>query len=233
MKNIEARGSRVLLNGANERTTMPVINVYNIKKEKVREIELPDEVFDVQVKEPVLHQVVTMQLAQRRSGNASTKNRSAVSGGGRKPWRQKGTGRARVGSTRSPLWRHGGVIFGPLPKDYFYKVPKAIRRLALKMALSSKYQADRLLVLDDFPMEKVKTKVFVSTIKALELESALFLVNEDRRQLHLSARNVPRFKVLKIEGLNVYDVLKHEHVVILEDSIGKITERLIYHERNA
>lgn len=212
---------------------MPVISVYNIKKEKVREIQLPDQVFDVQVKEPVLHQVVTMQLANRRSGNACTKSRSLVSGGGRKPWRQKGTGRARAGSSRSPLWRHGGVVFGPSPRGYSYKVPKTIRRLALKMALSSKYQTGMLLVLDDFPMEEVKTKVFATTVKTLELGSALFLVNEDRHQLELSARNVPRFKVLKIDGLNVYDILKHQHVVILEDSIGKITERLIDHERNA
>jgi len=212
---------------------MPVISVYNIKKEKVREIQLPDQVFDVQVKEPVLHQVVTMQLANRRSGNACTKSRSLVSGGGRKPWRQKGTGRARTGSSRNPLWRHGGVAFGPSPRGYMYKVPKTIRRLALKMALSSKYQTDMLLVLDDFPIEEIKTKIFAITVKTLELESALFLVNGDRRQLELSARNVPRFKVLKIDGLNVYDILKHKHVVILEDSIGKITERLIDHERNA
>jgi large subunit ribosomal protein L4 len=220
------------VHGPGERESMPLIDVYNIKKEKVREIQLPDQIFDVQVKEPVLHQVVTMQLANRRSGNASTKNRSLVSGGGRKPWRQKGTGRARAGSTRSPLWRHGGVVFGPSPRDYSYKVPKAIRRLALKMALTSKYRTDMLMVLDDFPLEEVKTKMFAAAVKALGLKSALFLVNGDRQRLELSARNVPRFKVLKIDGLNVYDILKHEHVVILEDSIGKITERLIDHERN-
>jgi large subunit ribosomal protein L4 len=212
---------------------MPVIDVYNINKIKIKEIQLPDEVFNVQVKEPVLHQVVLMQLAQRRSGNACTKNRAAVRGGGRKPWRQKGTGRARAGTTRSPLWRHGGVVFGPSPRDYSYKVPKAIRRLALKMALSNKCQEDKLLVLDDFPMEEAKTKVFANTVRTLELKSALFLVNEDRQQLYLSARNVPRFQVMKIDGLNVYDILKYEHVVLLEDSIGRITERLIHHERNA
>ncbi len=212
---------------------MAVTDVYNISREKIKEIDLPEDIFDVEVREPVLHQVVTMQLANRRFGNHSTKTRTEVSGGGKKPWRQKGTGRARSGSSRSPVWRHGGVIFGPKPRDYSYTVPKKIRRLALKMALSSRRQADKLLVLDDFPMEEIKTRVFVETMKRFELENCLILVNGDQEKLLLSARNVPRFKVLKIDGLNVYDILHYENLVLLEGCVGKIRERLLPNESNA
>ena len=212
---------------------MRVTDVYNIKKEKVKEVELPDEVFGVEVSEPVLHQVVTMQLARRRFGNASTKTRSEVRGGGRKPWRQKGTGRARAGTSRSPVWRHGGTVFGPKPRDYMYAVPKKVRRLALKMALSTRLQEEKLLLLDDFPMDEIKTKYFAGVIKTLGLNDGLILINGGYERLQLSARNVPKFKVLSVDGLNVYDILKYKNLVILEGCIGKIVERLLPDERHS
>ena len=212
---------------------MPVIDVFNIKKEKIKEIDLPDDIFNVEVREPVLHQVVTMQLARRRSGNACTKTRAEVRGGGRKPWRQKGTGRARSGTTRSPIWRHGGIVFGPKPRDYAYTVPKKIRRLALKMALSSRSQNEKLTVLDDFPVERIKTKDFLLAMNTLGIESGLILTGSDNDKLNLSARNAHNFKVLSVDGINVYDILNHEHLVVLEPCIGNIVKRLLPHEGNA
>ncbi|MBN2250511.1 MAG: 50S ribosomal protein L4, partial [Candidatus Altiarchaeota archaeon] len=139
---------------------MPVLNVYDIEKTKVAEVELNDRVFGAEVNEHILYEVVKMQLACKRQGTASTKTRSDVSGGGRKPWRQKGTGRARAGTSRSPLWRGGGTVFGPHPRDYSYKVPKKVRRAALKSALSMKVKEDKVIILRDFPMDEIKTKRF-------------------------------------------------------------------------
>jgi large subunit ribosomal protein L4 len=155
---------------------MPVVDVYDISRTKVGETTLRDDIFSIPVQGHILHEVVTMQLACRRSGTASTKGRSEVRGGGHKPWRQKGTGRARAGSSRSPIWRGGGVVFGPKPRSYAYKVPKKVRRLALKMALSSKLANGQLLILDQYPYDAPKTKEFVKVMENLQIDKALFII---------------------------------------------------------
>ncbi len=205
---------------------MPTVDIYNINKEKVGEADLTEDIYGVEVKGALLHEVVTWQLACRRQGNASTKSRGEVKGGGRKPWRQKGTGRARAGSNRSPLWKGGGVIFGPKPRSYAYTLPKKVKRLALKMALADKLAAGRLLVLDDYPGQDPKTKDFVQVLKAFEMEKALFITPEDHRVLQLSARNVPYVQVLPTAGLNVYDILRHEYLVLLKPALTRIEARL-------
>jgi large subunit ribosomal protein L4 len=205
---------------------MPTIDVLNINKEKVGEVELQEEIFGVPVRGHVLHEVVTWQRACRRAGTASTKSRGEVRGGGKKPWRQKGTGRARVGSNRSPIWRGGGIIFGPKPRSYAYTLPKKVRRLALKMALSSKLQAGQLLVLDEYPHTTPKTKDFVQVLRNLEVAKALIVAPEANQALELSARNVPHVQVMLPAGLNVYDILRHEHLVMLKTSLAQIEARL-------
>lgn len=205
---------------------MPVVDIYNLNKEKVGEIDLKEEIFGVEVKAPVLHEVVTWQRACRRSGSASTKTRAEVSGGGRKPWRQKGTGRARTGSNRSPIWRGGGVIFGPRPRSYAYTLPKKVRRLALKMALSSKLLNGQLVVLEGYPPGAPKTKDFVKVLKTFEMAKVLIVTHEENRALTLSARNVPYVQVLPTAGLNVYDILKHDHLVVLSPAVAQIEARL-------
>jgi large subunit ribosomal protein L4 len=205
---------------------MPTVDVYNIQKEKVGELDLKDEIFGVEVQGHLLHEVVTWQLACRRSGTASTKTRAEVHGGGRKPWRQKGTGRARVGSNRSPLWRGGGIVFGPKPRSYAYTLPKKVRRLALKMALSSKLANGQLVVLDAYPHTTPKTKDFVEVLRTFDLSKALFITQEDNRALTLSARNVPHVQVMPPAGLNVYDILKHTHLVLFSPVLSVIEARL-------
>jgi large subunit ribosomal protein L4 len=205
---------------------MPTVDVLNINKEKVGEVELQEEIFGVPVRGHVLHEVVTWQRACRRAGTASTKTRGEVRGGGRKPWKQKGTGRARVGSTRSPIWRGGGVTFGPKPRSYAYTLPKKVRRLALKMALSSKLQAGQLLVLDEYPHTTPKTKDFVQVLRNLEVAKVLIIAPEAHQALELSARNVPHVQVMLPAGLNVYDILKYEHLVMLKTSLAQIEARL-------
>jgi large subunit ribosomal protein L4 len=205
---------------------MPTVDVYNIQKEKVGELDLKDEIFGVEVQGHLLHEVVTWQLACRRSGTASTKTRAEVHGGGRKPWRQKGTGRARVGSNRSPLWRGGGIVFGPKPRSYAYTLPKKVRRLALKMALSSKLANGQLVVLDAYPHTTPKTKDFVEVLRTFDLSKALFITQEDNRALTLSARNVPHVQVMPPAGLNVYDILKHTHLVLFSPVLSVIVARL-------
>ncbi len=205
---------------------MPTVDVYNIQKEKVGELDLTEAIFGVEVKGHLLHEVVTWQRACRRAGTASTKSRGEVSGGGHKPWRQKGTGRARAGSIRSPLWRGGGTIFGPKPRSYAYTLPKKVRRLALKMALSSKLANGQLLVLEGYPHTEPKTRDFMEVLKTFELSKALFVTPEENRALTLSARNVPHIQVMLPEGLNVYDILKHEHLVLLSPALAAIESRL-------
>jgi len=205
---------------------MAVVDVLNQVGEKVSEAELPDGIFNVAVKGSVLHEVVTMQLAARRAGTASVKHRGDVRGSGRKLFRQKGTGRARRGDIKDPLLRGGGSIFGPDPRSYAYKVPKKVKRLALKMALSSKLQEQQLVVLDRFELERIKTKDFMAVSDALELDNALIVTDQKDANLELSARNVPDVKVLRCEGLNVYDILKYEKLVLLESSIKGIEGRL-------
>jgi len=206
---------------------MAVIDVLNKQAEKISETELPDEVFGVPIKGSVLHEVVTMQLASRRSGTASVKNRSDVRGSGKKLFRQKGTGRARRGNIKSPLLRGGGVAFGPKPKSYAYKVPKKVRKLALKMALSSKLLEKDILVLDQFGLDQKKTRDFVDVLGKLGIDNALIVTDAKDENLEYSSRNVPNVKVLRTEGLNVYDILKYRSLVLLEPSIKQIEGRLL------
>lgn len=205
---------------------MPVVDVLDVSRTKVGEATLRDDIFSIPVQGHILHEVVTMQRACRRAGTASTKGRSEVRGGGRKPWRQKGTGRARSGSSRSPLWRGGGVVFGPKPRSYAYKVPKKVRRLALKMALSSKLANGQLLVLDQYPYETPKTKDFVRVLENLQINKVLFITPEEHEALVLSSRNVPYVQVMRTEGLNVYDILRYDYLVVFQPAISQIEARL-------
>jgi len=205
---------------------MAVVDVLNTKGEKVSQRELSEELFNVPAKASVLHDVVTMQLAGRRSGTAAVKRRSDITGSGRKLFRQKGTGRARRGDIKSPLLRGGGVAFGPAPKSYAYRVPKKVRKQALKMALSSKLKENSLVVLDQLELEEIKTKAFIEIIDALNIDNALIVTNKKDEKLERSSRNVPNIKVLRSEGLNVYDILKYHSLVLLEPVINDIEGRL-------
>lgn len=205
---------------------MAVVDVQNINGEKISQVDLDDGIFNIDVKKSVLHEVVTMQLAGRRSGTASVKRRSDIRGSGRKLFRQKGTGRARRGNIKAPLLRGGGVTFGPSPKSYSYKVPKKVRRLALKMALSSKFQGNEIVVLDKLELKEIKTKRVYEIIEGLKIEKPLIVIAEKNDELVLSARNLPNVKILKSEGLNVYDILNCRRLVLLESSIKAIEGRL-------
>ncbi len=206
---------------------MPRVTICNSRKEEVGEIELNDEVFDVPIKSHLLHEVVSMQLAKRRAGTASTKGRSEVRGGGRKPWRQKGTGRARAGTRSSPLWRGGGVAFGPKPREFTPKVSRKIRKQALKMALSAKFKENQMVVLDGFHLTEIKTKAVVELLDVFGVESVLVVIPERDEVLERSARNVPHTKVLRSEGLNVYDILRYRHLMLMKDAVPKIEAALL------
>ena len=206
---------------------MAVVDVQNINGEKVSQIDLADSIFNVPLKGSILHEVVIMQLARRRSGSASVKHRSDIKGSGRKLFRQKGTGRARRGDIKSPLLRGGGVAFGPDPKSYSYNVPKKVRKLALKMALTSKFQGNAIVVLDRFELEKIKTRKFVEVLNSLNVKNALIITDKKNENLELSSRNVPGVKVLRTEGLNVYDILKYKNLILAESSIKVIEGRLL------
>jgi large subunit ribosomal protein L4 len=206
---------------------MAVVDVINIKGEKVSEVELNDAIFNIEVKKGVLHDIVRMQEARHRSGTASTKQRSDVRGSTRKLYRQKGTGRARRGSIKSPLLRGGGVVFGPQPRDYGYNPPKKVRRLALKMALSGKFRDNEILVLDKCELDQIRTKKMAEIAEALNINKALFITDAKNDNMELSARNIPGIKVIRVEGLNVRDILKHKKLVLLEPSIKKIEGRLM------
>lgn len=206
---------------------MAVMQVYNINKEKVGDVELNDALFGVEVNAHLLHDIVQMQRANRRAGNACTKTRSDVSGSGKKPWKQKGTGRARSGNRRSPLWRGGGTVFGPTPRSYGYKMPRKVRQLGLRMALSSRLSDNLMLVLDNFTMDEIKTKKFLSVMDAFAIDNALIVTPERIDALERSSRNVPGFKVLPAAGLNVYDILLHKHIILLQPSIGQLEARLL------
>lgn len=205
---------------------MAATDVKNINGDKVSERELPDGIFDVPVKKSVLHAVVRMQMSARRSGTASTKTRSAVKGSGSKLFRQKGTGRARRGDIKSPLLKGGGVTFGPVPRDYAIKVPKKVRRLALKMALTSKCQEKELIVVDALTLNRIKTKDFVKFAQALGTRSALIVTGDKNENLELSARNVPGIKVLRSEGINVFDILRYDNLILEEAALTAIEGRL-------
>jgi large subunit ribosomal protein L4 len=206
---------------------MAVADVFDIKKKKVAKVELNDAVFGAEVNEAIVYDVVKMQLASRRSGTASTKTRHDVSGGGKKPWRQKGTGRARAGTTRSPIWRGGGIVFGPHPRDFSYSIPKKVRKKAVISALSMKLKQDKMLILKDFPMEKISTRIFKSVVDLFDLKKALFVLADDNITLQKSSRNIKSIKMIRSEGINVYDILNHEHLVLLEPSIKKLEGALL------
>ncbi|MDY0186330.1 MAG: 50S ribosomal protein L4 [Syntrophus sp. (in: bacteria)] len=206
---------------------MLVAEVFDISKNKVSEIELNDAVFGAEVNDAVIYDVVRMQMASRRLGTAATKGRSDVSGGGKKPWRQKGTGRARAGTSRSPIWRGGGIVFGPLPREYKHKVAKKVRKSALRSVLTMKYQGQKLVVLKEFPLEEIKTKKFQEVVDRFGLRKALFVTGERNEFLEKSSRNIEGIKMIRAEGINVYDVLNHEHLVILEPAVKKLEGALL------
>ena len=205
---------------------MPVVDVRNTKGKKVTTVDLAENIFNVSVKPSVLHEIVTMQLANRRAATAAVRHRSDIRGSRRKLFRQKGTGRARRGDIKSPLLRGGGVVFGPDGRKYAFRAPKKVRKLALKMALSSKLSASELVVLDKIELDLIKTKDFIEILKTLKLDNTLIVADAENRNLELSSRNVPNVKVLRTEGLNVYDILKYKTLILLEPAIKNIERRL-------
>ncbi|MDK2955111.1 MAG: large subunit ribosomal protein [Desulfovibrionales bacterium] len=205
---------------------MANINILNQTNDQVGSIELAPEVFEVAVRPEVLHLVVRSQLAANRQGTHATKTRGLNRGGGRKPWRQKGTGRARSGSTRSPLWRGGGTIFGPQPRSYDIKVNRKVKRLALRMALSSRLAEENLMVLDAITLPEIKTKGFAKVAADLGLKKALIVFKDLDNNLVLSARNIPGVTTLSADQLNVYDVLRHPQLVFLKAAVEDVQERL-------
>lgn len=206
---------------------MPKVALYNQSGSQVGDVELNDSVFGIEPNEHVLHDAVVMQQASRRQGTHAVKNRSAVAGGGRKPWRQKGTGRARQGSIRSPQWVGGGVVFGPTPRSYGYKLPKKVRRLALQSALSSKVNEDSLVVLEGLAFDAPKTKEVVKVLDALKVTEKVLIVTADKDDVVTkSANNLPNAKVLSVSGLNVLDLLTHDKLIITKDAAEKAGEVL-------
>ncbi len=205
---------------------MATITIYDQTKKEVGSMDLAPEVFEVPVKPEILHLVVRSQLAAKRQGTHATKTRGMKRGGGAKPWRQKGTGRARAGSTRSPLWRGGGTTFGPQPRDYSFKVNKKVRRLALRMALTSRLSEEKMMVVKNIDLPEIKTKLFAEVAQALGLEKALVVVKDADNKLLLSARNIPGIKLITADQLNVYDILKARQLVMLENAAQDLQERL-------
>jgi large subunit ribosomal protein L4 len=187
--------------------------------------KLKEEIFGVKTRPHLLHAAIVMQLANRRAGTAATKSKGFVRGGGKKPWRQKGTGRARAGSIRSPLWVGGGTIFGPQPRDYSYRMPKKARREALLSALSLKYQDGKIVVVDKLELAEAKTKLMVRALADLNVSSALIVIAQSDEKIERSARNLPKVKVLRVEGLNVYDLVRYEHLILTEDALKRIEEK--------
>lgn len=205
---------------------MAAVEVLNSAGAKVSEVELPDKIFSIPVKTSVLHEVVRSQLVSKREGTAASKTRGMISGSTKKLFRQKGTGNARSGSVKSPLRKGGGVIFGPSPRSYEIKVPKKVRKLALKMALSAKVSDSQLFVIDALELEEIKTKALANVLLALNLDDLLIVSDSDDTKLALSSRNIPDVKVIKTEGLNVYDILKFKNLLLVESSIENIKGRL-------
>ncbi|WP_138204948.1 50S ribosomal protein L4 [Haloimpatiens lingqiaonensis] len=203
---------------------MPTVGLFNREGQKVGDIELAANVFGIEVNKEVMHQVVVAQLANKRQGTQSAKTRAEVSGGGIKPWRQKGTGRARQGSIRAPQWIHGGVVFAPKPRDYSKDVPKKVKRLALKSALSSKVADENILVLESLQMEAPKTKEMVKVLNAFETKKTLIVVAEKDENVYKSARNIEGVAVLPVNNLNVYDLLRYERLLVTKEAVAKIEE---------
>lgn len=204
---------------------MPKVDVYNISGQKVGDIELSDDIFAVKVNKVAMHSAVVNALANARQGTQSTKTRAEVSGGGRKPWRQKGTGRARHGSIRSPQWTGGGVALGPKPRSYSYILPKKVKRLALKSALTSKVIDNNIIVLDDLKLEAIKTREMVNILNNLKVDStALIVLPEVDRNVVLSARNIEGVKTATANDINTYDILRHDKFIVTKEAVSRIEE---------
>lgn len=203
---------------------MPKVGLFNKEGQKVGDVELAESVFGAEINTDAVHQVVVAQLANKRQGTQSTKTRAEVSGGGIKPWRQKGTGRARQGSTRSPQWIHGGIVFAPKPRDYRTSVPKSMRRVAMKSALSSKVTENEIIVLESLELEAPKTKEVVKMLGALNTKKALIVVAESDENIYKSVRNIQGVSVIPANNLNVYDILKYDNFIVTKDAVSKIEE---------
>ena len=203
---------------------MPQVELINKENKSVGKVELPDDIFSVKVNKELLHEVVHNHLANKRQGNAATKTKGLVSGGGKKPYKQKGTGRARAGSNRSPLWRGGGTIFGPQPRDYSYRLPKKAKWLALSSALAAKFADNEVVIIDDLSLTEPKTKAVKSMLKGLGLDNVLIIVPEKNGNLELAARNIPRVDIARVSELNVYSILAHKKLLILKDAVERLKE---------
>ena len=203
---------------------MANVSVYNIEGKEVGKIDLSDAVFGVEVNEHLVHMTVVSQLANNRQGTQKAKTRSEVSGGGRKPWRQKGTGHARQGSTRAPQWTGGGVVFAPVPRDYSFKMNKREKRAALKSALTSRVEENKFIVIDEINFEEAKTKNFANILKSLDVSKALVVLEDDNKNAELSARNIADVKTAKTNTINVYDILKYNTVITTKAVVAKIEE---------
>ena len=203
---------------------MAKVSVYNIEGKEVGTIDLNDAVFGVEVNEHLVHMAVVSQLANKRQGTQKAKTRSEVSGGGRKPWRQKGTGHARQGSTRAPQWTGGGVVFAPVPRDYSFKMNKREKRAALKSALTSRVEENKFIVIDEINFEEAKTKNFANILKNLDVSKALVVLEDDNKNAELSARNIADVKTAKTNTINVYDILKYNTVITTKAVVAKIEE---------
>ena len=203
---------------------MASVSVYNMEGAQVGTIELSDSIFAVPVNEHLVHQAVVAQLANKRQGTQKAKTRSEVSGGGRKPWRQKGTGHARQGSTRAPQWTGGGVVFAPVPRDYSFKMNKREKRAALKSALTSRVEENKFIVIDEINFEEAKTKNFANILKNLDVSKALVVLEDDNKNAELSARNIADIKTAKTNTINVYDILKYNTVITTKAVVAKIEE---------
>ncbi len=205
---------------------MPTVQVIDTSGKKIKDVKAPDEIFAVPLKEHLLYESVINYRANQRQGTASTKTRGEVRGGGRKPWRQKGTGRARAGSNRSPIWKGGGTTFGPKPRDYSYSLPKKAKKTALKSALSMKLAEKQLLIVDVLELKEPNTKEAAALIKGLKLDSALIVDQHDNKNLFLSVRNIPKTKVVDVSQVNVYDVLNYNWLVLTKRAFDSLTEKL-------
>ena len=203
---------------------MPSIDVYNIEGKKVKQVELKEEIFGIEPNEAVVHSVLVNFLANQRQGTQSTKTRAEVRGGGRKPWRQKGTGRARQGSIRAPQWIKGGVVFAPKPRDYSVKMNKKEKQLAMKSALSAKLAEDKLVVVDKIELEEVKTSVFAKILANLKAPKSLVVTKDKNDKVVLSANNIPTVKTTAANSLSVYDILKYDKLVLTKDAVAAIEE---------
>ncbi|MCR5604310.1 MAG: 50S ribosomal protein L4 [Lachnospiraceae bacterium] len=203
---------------------MANVSVYNMKGEEVGKMDLNDAVFGVEVNEHLVHLAVVQQLANNRQGTQKAKTRSEVSGGGRKPWRQKGTGHARQGSTRAPQWKGGGMVFAPVPRDYSFKLNKKEKRLALKSALTSRVQDEKFIVLDELKLDEIKTKKFKEVLDNLKVAKAMIVTAEDDKNVILSARNIATVKTAKADNINTYDVMKYSTVIATKDAVARIEE---------